>query len=323
MTTPQKLSPINVPSLLRRFGLSPNKRLGQNFLVDETALRQVVDAAEIAGWEVILEVGPGLGSLTRHLAAAARQVIAVELDEKLIPPLQEVLAPFDNVMIVHGDILHLDPAELLSGVERSAESGERGAESEERGATSVERRVEISNLSRSIPAGGQSPISNYIVVANIPYYITSALIRHLLEAKIQPQRIVLTVQKEVAMRICAAPPNTSLLALSVQVYGKPRIAAHIPAGAFYPAPQVDSAVVRIDLFPAPLIPVPLLPTFFRLAKSGFGQKRKNLRNSLSAGMAWSKEKTEENLRASGIDPRRRAETLSLEEWGTLVTYVSQ
>ncbi|MBU1660418.1 MAG: hypothetical protein KKD28_02975 [Chloroflexi bacterium] len=125
------------------------------------------------------------------------------------------------------------------------------------------------------------------------------------------------------MRICAAPPDMSLLALSVQVYGKPRRVARIPAGAFYPAPQVDSAVIRIDLFPAPLIPPPLLPTFFRLAKSGFGQKRKNLRNSLSAGMSWSKEKAEENLRASGIDPHRRAETLSLEEWSALVTRVSR
>ncbi|MBM3144675.1 MAG: ribosomal RNA small subunit methyltransferase A [Chloroflexi bacterium] len=261
--------------------MRPDKSLGQNFLVDDSALRRVMDAAEITAGEAVLEIGAGLGSLTRYLAAAARQVIAVEVDDNLIPPLREVLAPFENIEIIQADILEVDPDQLLSNL--------------------------------------QPPTSNYLVVANIPYYITSAIIRHLLEAEIKPQRLVLTVQREVAARICAGPGEMSLLALSVQVYGEPRIVARIHAGAFYPPPKVDSAVVRIDLFPEPLIPRPMIPAFFDLARAGFGQKRKTLRNSLSSGMAWPKEKTSRILENAGIDPQRRAETLSLDEWNELIS----
>jgi 16S rRNA (adenine1518-N6/adenine1519-N6)-dimethyltransferase len=157
----------------------------------------------------------------------------------------------------------------------------------------------------------------YLVVANIPYYITSALIRHLLEGGRQPTRLVLTVQREVAERICALPGELSLLALSVQLYGQPHIRARIPAGAFYPTPKVDSAVVRVDLYPQPLIQTPLVESFFRLAKAGFSQKRKTLGNALAASLAWPKDKAEAILLAAGIDPRRRAQTLSLGEWEAL------
>ena len=276
------LPPLNVPELLRRYGLRPDKSLGQNFLVDSDALQRVVEAAEIIPQNDVLEIGPGLGSLTRLLALAARQVVAVELDLALIPVLQETLALFPNVQVVQGDILALDPTRLM--------------------------------LNGPPPDAGWPP---YQVVANIPYYITSAVIRHLLEASRQPQRMALTVQREVAERICAAPGKMSLLALSVQVYGLPDLVGHIPAGAFYPAPQVDSAVVRIDLYPAPAIPVPLLPIFFRLAKAGFSQKRKNLRNALAGGMGWKTAQAEALLQSAGIDPRRRAETLSLGEWRQL------
>ena len=272
-------SQLNVQALLKKYGLRPSKGLGQNFLVDENVLRKVVNAAEICEGDVVLEVGPGLGSLTRYLATAARQVIAVELDNKLLPALHETLADFDNVDLVMGDILTLDPGELLIGT--------------------------------------QLPDTRYLVVANIPFYITSALIRHLLEAEIKPSRMILTVQKEVAERICEQPPNMSLLALSVQVYGAPKIAAKIAAGAFYPPPKVDSAVVKIDLFLDPLIQKDQLPLFFQLAKAGFAQKRKTLRNTLSAGMQWSKEQTEAVLTAVEIDPQRRAQTLSLSEWEKL------
>ncbi len=273
-----ELAPLNVAELLRRYGLRPDKRLGQNFLVDDSALRKVVAAAEVGPEDSVLEVGPGLGSLTRYLAASARRVTAVELDSDLFQPLQEVLATFDNVRLVQGDILGLNPAELM-----------------------------------------ETP--GYLVVANIPYYITSALIRHLLEAPLLPERITLTIQREVAERLVAGPGDMSLLALSVQVYGDPRLAARLPAGAFYPAPKVDSAVVRIDLYPSPRIPAPLLDSFFRLAKAGFSQKRKNLRNALSAGMRWTPAQAEVLLAAAGIQPQRRAETLSLEEWGRLAAEV--
>ena len=157
----------------------------------------------------------------------------------------------------------------------------------------------------------------YVVVANIPYYITSALFRHLLEAENRPARMILTVQHEVAERICARPGEMSLLALSVQVYGSPEIRAKIPASAFYPQPEVDSAVVRVDLFDTLPIESGQLDLFFRLAKAGYSQKRKTMRNSISAGMAWSKENTSAYLTQAGIDPQRRAQTLSLTEWITL------
>ncbi len=159
--------------------------------------------------------------------------------------------------------------------------------------------------------------SGYVVVANLPYYITSAVIRRLLESTMKPVRLVLTVQAEVAERICAFPGKLSLLALSVQVYGAPAIAGQIPATAFYPPPQVDSAIVKVDLFAEPAIVPTLLDRFFRLAKAGFSQRRKTLRNSLSAGMHLDPHQTEARLQAAGIDPMRRAETLSIMEWNKL------
>ncbi len=265
------LPPLNLPALLRAHGLAPKKSLGQNFLADPAALERIVQAAEIQPEEAVLEVGPGLGSLTRHLALAARRVVAVELDAALIPVLEDVLQGMGNVEIVHADILKIDPAKLM----------------------------------------GPDP---YSVVANIPYYITSNLIRHLLESAHAPRRLVLTVQREVAERITAGPGEMSLLALGVQVYGRPKVAAKIPAGAFYPPPNVESAVIRVDLYPEPVIPEEQIDAFFKLAKAGFGQKRKTLRNSLSAGLGMPAAQVEGMLEAAGIDPKRRAETLSMEEW---------
>ena len=269
--------PLNVRNLLRQHDLRPRKSLGQNFLVDQGALEKVVDVAEIEPVDVVLEIGAGLGSLTRFLSNAARKVVAVELDAKLIPILETVLGSEGNVELVFGDILKLDPTRLIS-------------------------------------------VDQYLVVANIPYYITSAIFRHLLEAKRKPRRIVMTIQKEVAHRICALPGDMSLLALSVQVFGKPKIVARIPASSFYPAPNVDSAVIRVDLYPTPLVESDHLDSFFQLTKSGFGQKRKMLRKSLSAGLAWTVPQVEEMLIKNDVDPTRRAETLSLNEWQRLTTY---
>ena len=268
------LPPLNAAAILRAHGLRADKALGQNFLQDPYALDKIVQAAEIQPSDTVLEIGPGLGALTRHLAVAAKQVIAVELDGRLIPALEEVIAGHNNIHIIQGDMLKIKPADII-------------------------------------------PVADYLVVANIPYYITSAILRHLLETTPRPRRVVLTVQKEVAERICATPNDMNLLALSVQVYGDPSIVATIPAEAFHPAPKVDSAVVRIDLAPAPFIPYTLLDTFFALAKAGFSQKRKTLRNSVSAGLKKSPAETGEILRSAGIDPMRRAETLSLEEWREL------
>lgn len=284
------LKPLDIPALLHAHQLRPKKGLGQNFLVDPAALRRVVAVAELEPQDVVLEIGPGLGSLTRYLCQAARRVIAVELDRGFLPALHDVLAAYQNVTIIEGDILDVNPGSLV---------GE----------------------------------TNYKVVANIPYYITSAVIRHLLEFKpgasrgettpetpgsfSRPSRIVLTVQKEVAQRICAQAGDLSLLALSVQVFGSARVAAQIPAGAFYPAPDIDSSVVCIDLFPEPVIPYTSLDRFFQLAHAGFGQKRKKLRNSLGSGLHISSEQADLLLNSAGIDPGRRAETLSLGEWKVL------
>jgi len=280
--------------MLKKYGLHPSKSLGQNFLVDEHALQKVVNAADIQEDDVILEVGPGLGSLTRYLASAARRVIAVELDKRLLPALHEILSPFNNVELIIGDILVLNPAQLVTQEAYSP--------------TKKENSRSSASGNRSLP---------YKVVANIPYYITSALIRHLLEAEMRPESIVLMVQREVASRIAAQPPKMNLLALSVQAYGEPHIAAKIPAGAFYPPPKVDSAIVRIDLFPEARLPASLRPLFFRLAKAGFSQKRKTLRNTISAGMHWDKTQAETLLHKAGINPQRRAQTLSFDEWASL------
>ena len=160
--------------------------------------------------------------------------------------------------------------------------------------------------------------AGYLVVANIPYYISSAILRHLLTAKKKPARMILTVQKEVAERVCTAEGKHSLLSLSVQVFGNPSLAGIIPANSFLPAPEVDSAVLVIDLYPQPTIPEDDLDRFFRLAKAGFSQKRKTLRNSLSGGMRISTQEAENLLRQAGLDPMLRAEALSLEAWGDLV-----
>lgn len=269
------LPPLNISALLRRYNLRPSKGLGQNFLQDDQALQNIVREANLGPAVDVLEIGPGLGSLTRFLALSSRSVTAVELDRKLFPALESVLAPYKNVRLVQGDILKLNPAELMNS-------------------------------------------SNYVVVANIPYYITSLVIRHLLEAEHSPSHVVLTVQKEVAERICAKPGKMSLLALSVQVYGKPVIGSYIPAEAFYPQPKVDSAVLCIEIRPQLIIPAGSLDKFFTLIKAGFSQKRKTLRNALSGGLRIMPVNAEELLSAAGIDPLRRAETLSLEDWGNLV-----
>lgn len=264
------LPPLNIPAELRRFGLHPSKSLGQNFLVDDLLLQEIVSQAGISNNDTVLEIGPGLGSLTRHLALVAGNVVAIELDRKLFPALESILAPFSNIQLIQGDILEFE-------------------------------------ISKLIPQNG------YLVVANIPYYITSAVIRHLLESSSRPGRIILTVQKEIADRICASR-KLSLLAVSVQVYGIPSRIMQIPADSFYPVPNVDSSVIQIEIDPSSRVEKGRMDVFFKLAKAGFGQKRKTLRNSISAGMHLKSEEVESLLQSAGIDPQRRAETLSISEW---------
>jgi 16S rRNA (adenine1518-N6/adenine1519-N6)-dimethyltransferase len=299
---PQADEPSGVRALLNKYDLRPRKRLGQHFLADPNILRKIVDAAQLSPQDVVLEIGPGLGMLTRRLAQAAGRVIAVELDEGMIGVLRGEMAHLTNLELVQGDILQLDPMALIQGPKSS-------------------------ELKPPLP---------YTVVANLPYYITSAAIRHLLEADPPPRRLVLTVQQEVAKRIVAKPGAMSLLAVSVQFYGQPRIVTRIPAGAFVPPPSVDSAVVCIDTF-APggydavngegntaagqdgptAVPVPDPKTFFRVARAGFGQKRKQLKNALAAGLGLSSADVITVMVRAGVEPHRRAQTLTLAEWANL------
>lgn len=312
---------LSLGALLRKHGLHLKKGLGQNFLADPVHLERIVAAANLARSDVVLEVGAGVGTLTARLARKAGRVVAVELDASLLPPLREALAGYDNVAIVQGDILELDPAQLIANGQSSIANGQ----------------LPIVNCQSSI-ANGQVPIVNgtptatadsltidhspltidhYKVVANLPYYITSAVIRRLLTAQPRPALLALTVQREVAQRIVAQPPEMSLLAVSVQFYARPEIVARIPAGAFYPAPKVDSAVLRLTPFAAPPVDAPNVEQFFAVARAGFGQRRKQLRNALKAGLALPADAVESALQQAGIAPQRRAETLSLAEWARL------
>ena len=270
-----------VRRLLKEFDIRPRKGLGQNFLIDRRALERIVEAAELGSEDIVLEIGPGLGTLTRLLAERARRVVAVELDQRLTEVLSQTLADYPNVEIVRGDILQLDPVELIRSAMKSCSS---------------------------------APLLPFKVVANLPYYITSAVLRHLLTAKVRPKLMVVTVQLEVARRITAEPGDMSLLAVSVQFYGRPRIVARIKASAFYPSPQVDSAVIRIDLEGHPITEVDDADSFFEVVRAGFAQRRKQLRNTLSAELALPASEVAQALSRAGINPKRRAQTLSIEEW---------
>ena len=272
-------------ALLRHFDLQARKSLGQHFLIDGEVLKLITSAAELAPTDVIMEIGPGLGVLTKELVQQAGWVIAIELDSKLAAILKQTLA-FKNVIIINKDIIEIEPGALLR--EQKA---------------------------------GFPPIINrpfrYKVVANLPYYITSPVLRHFLEASVRPQIMVVMVQKEVAEVIVAKPGRMSLLSISVQFYGKPRIISYVPARCFYPVPEVDSAILRVDLYPKPAVAVTDEKGFFELVRAGFSASRKQIVNSLAQGLELPKAEVLSLLEKAYIVPQRRAETLSLDEWAQL------
>lgn len=242
---------------------------------------RIAEAAHLEPGDTVVEVGPGLGVLTEELAGRLDPVqggrlIAVELDNTLLPILEKRFTDRPYVSFVHADVLEVSPLELTGGVD-------------------------------------------YKVVANLPYYITSAILRHFLEAKEKPDSLTVMVQREVAERMAAGPPDMSLLAVAVQFYGRPKVVFRVPPGAFQPPPKVESAVVHIEVYKqgeAPVVPRSEAG-FFRIAQAGFGQKRKQLANTLASGLALPKDEVISSLREADIDPSRRAETLSLHEWGQL------
>jgi 16S rRNA (adenine1518-N6/adenine1519-N6)-dimethyltransferase len=265
---------MNPKQLLEHYGLDPKKSLGQNFMHDPNTIDKIVATADVRPDETVLEIGPGTGELTEALSRVARSVIAVELDTRLTPLLEDRFRHVPNVYFHFDDILRTDVVSLVGG----------------------------------------KPFS---VVANVPYYITSNILRHILEPKRKPRRVVMTMQYEVAQRITAKPGDLSLLAVSVQYYGKPSIISKLNPAVFWPRPDVDSAVIQIDPYPTPIVDVPSDDVFFSVVRAGFSQKRKQLRNSISAGLAIKNERADEVIRAANLDPQRRAETLTLQEWAAL------
>lgn len=255
--------------ILRQHGIRPKKHLGQNFLVDRHALERIIAAADLQEGEAVLEIGPGVGTLTGRLLEHGARVVAVELDPQMVDILRTVIGDQPGFHLVAGDILAFSPESVFS--------------------------------------------APYKVIANVPYYITSAIIRHLFEAAVRPSVMILTVQREVAQRVVSRE-RMSLLAVSVQFYGRPEIVGRIPPGAFYPPPKVDSAILKIVVHPNPPVTVDDVAGFFRVVKAGFSAPRKQLRNSLANGLGQDAKLLDNVLKKAGVDPTRRAETLALEEW---------
>jgi len=269
----------SIRRLLAKYDVEPSKGLGQSFLTDRSVMDTIMSAAELTGDDIVLEIGPGLGVLTRRLAGAARLVVAVELDARMVGILEHELAECRNLVLVRGDVLEIDVVGILAEAAQQDQGDLR-----------------------------------YHVVANLPYYITSQAIRQLLEARVRPEHMVLMVQLEVAERIVAEPGEMSLLALSVQLYGEPQLVRRVPATAFYPRPNVASAVLRVDVHDRPLADADARERVFGLARAAFGQRRKQMHNSLAANLGLPKAVAREKLATSGIDPRRRPQSLAINEW---------
>lgn len=275
MIRPQIANREATSHILKAFGLRASKRLGQNFLINSAIVQGIVTAAEIEAGDRVLEIGPGIGTLTQGLAEAGAQVTAVELDKKLPAVLAETLKGYDNVKIVPGDILKTDIRELM----------------------------------------GQQPFK---VAANLPYYITTPILMALLEQKLPITKIVTMVQKEVAERMIASPGGKDYGALSVavQYFTAPEIVLEVPPSSFLPPPAVDSVVISCRVLENPSVSVEDEKMFFRVVRTSFGQRRKTLFNALK-GLGLDKEIVATALEKTGIEPSRRGETLSLQEFAKL------
>ncbi len=256
---------------------APKKSLGQHFLNDRNILRSIADAANVGPHDVVIEVGPGRGSLTQVLAERAKRVVALELDDSLAVSLRKTMPP--NVEVLHQDARGVSPAELI---------------------------------------GGCGP---YKMLGNLPYYAAMPILRSFLESDCRPTHAAILVQLEVARGLCATPGDMSLASLGVQLFGIPRVARRVPAGAFHPPPKVMSAVVAIEVFDEPAGGVTDVRGFFKVARAGFSSPRKQLRNSLANGLGIMGDAADALLLEAGVDPKRRAESLTVIEWATLARVV--
>jgi 16S rRNA (adenine1518-N6/adenine1519-N6)-dimethyltransferase len=269
-----------VKQLLKTHHLRAEKRLGQHFLVDTGIHKSIAAAARLTASDTVIEVGPGTGLLTEVLSPQVAEVIAVEVDRNMIELLRETLAGTTNVSIVEADILRVTPGQLLASHSRHN-------------------------------------AAQYKVVANLPYYITSPVIRHFLTAETRPRLMVVMVQEEVARAMTAKPGDMSLLSVSVQLLSRASVVRRVPARAFYPPPKVDSMVVRLETIDEPAIPAEQTAAFVEFVAAGFRSPRKHVRNSLANGLDAPRDYVESLLVRSGIEPTRRPETLEVGEWVAL------
>lgn len=268
-----------IQKILKKYGIRPSKRLGQNFLVDKRVLNKIIATAELKLDDIVLEVGPGIGNLTLELAKRVKKVIAIEKDSRMVEVLEKVLDEqgIKNVQIIQADVLKIKNWKFNKNLKLK--------------------------------------IKNFKVVANLPYYIVSPTIRKFLEIdEVKPRQLVLMVQKEVAQRICAKPPDMNLLAVSVRFYATPKIISYVSKKCFFPQPKVDSAILRI----APLINADRklinADLFFKIVRAGFSHPRKQILNNLSEGLKLNKTEIITWLLKNNIQPSQRAETLSIEDW---------
>lgn len=286
--------------ILQAFHLKADKNLGQNFLVEESVVSRIAKAAELTPEDTVLEIGPGIGTLTQALAMTGASVVSVELDKRLIPVLQETVGAYKNVRIVQGDILKVNIPEIIAEVKADRKTADAAGEVAE-----AESEMKQSDT--------------FKVCANLPYYITTPIIMYLLEQKLPLERLVVMVQKEVAERMTAGPGGREYGAISVamQYYTEPKIAFIVKAGSFLPAPKVDSAVLVCKKRSKPPVEVPDEKTFFKVVAAAFSVRRKMLNNSLKNMGGLTGEQVKAWLDRAGINGRRRAETLSLEEFAML------
>ncbi|MBI2723681.1 MAG: ribosomal RNA small subunit methyltransferase A [Chloroflexi bacterium] len=258
-------------------GHAAKKRFGQHFLRDSGVLRRIAEAAELTAGETVLEVGPGRGALTRELASQGARVVAVEIDRDLTAGLRRDFSSDARVTIVEGDMLAMSPQEALQR------------------------------------AGTAAP---YAVVANLPYNVAAPILRGFLEADVPPTRLVVMVQLEVARSIVSRPPQMTLLGVATQVYAEASMVMTVPPSAFEPPPQVQSGVVRIDVLPRPRVDVPI-EGFFRVVRAGFGNPRKQLRNSLSFGLHVKQDIVDDLMHTAGVDATLRPQALSIDDWAAV------
>lgn len=312
-------------SQLQRHHLWAQKSLGQNFLIDEQALDRIVEAAELTSEDHVVEVGAGTGLLTTRLASYAGAVTALEYDEAILPLLCENLRSHNNVNVFYQDALKFNVDDNLFFHSDRNDMGEMGGGMQRRNRLDS-TFDEMQGIPPLRPSGKPSSsvgmkklgrherTPTYKVVANIPYYITSPLIKHFLTQSLRPSLIVLLIQKEVAEKVASKGKGKTVLTIETQVYGEPEVVGVVRKDSFFPVPKVDSAILRLRVFDQPKVPAEIMPNFIKVLHAGFSQKRKKLTNSLSATFRKESEEVREWLKLSDISDTVRAEELVVEDW---------